>query len=124
MPSRRLGAQLTMPKDDLQIPTEDGGKFVPLRRWFDFSRSEVMPLPEYDNLYKRPDVCVPNYEVGGPTAYRLHGERCSEVGGRQCLYDSRCYEVVSLHGQTADVCRPRWVSDGTTGGDRAVRNIW
>ena len=62
---------LELPATDSIFPSMDGSGFKAKKRFFDFSDAE---LPrEFDGLWKRPDVCLPERIVEGDTGLKLPG---------------------------------------------------
>lgn len=71
--------QLTLPGRDLILPTETGEIFTTTRRFYDFSGSK-QPLPEFESLAGRAEVCRPITIDSGLPAFELAGEWASFAG--------------------------------------------
>lgn len=76
-------SQLTLPADDVILPTEDGRHFTTKKRWYDFSNS-ALPLPEYNSLQTRPEVCRPETVDYGERAFSLSSQCLFSIAWAMC----------------------------------------
>ncbi|CAM9683830.1 unnamed protein product [Ascophyllum nodosum] len=98
---------LELPSHDEEMPVPSGTTFMPTRRWFDFSEADIMPLLEFEELSKRPEVCKPYVEVGGKTSFRLYGVHPDLLSCMNRVYLRGCEaEYLGPTAKMSSACEP------------------
>ena len=91
-----LLSQLSLPTEDEGMLPDEDKNFTSEHSWFDFS-DVTLPWPEFQGMGDDPEICPPQKEDSGKTAFGFNGE-----GG--VLIEKNETFVVRRPGELVDSC--------------------